>query len=100
MHDMTARFTVDFNEMLESDLLMLSQTDLRQDIHGQPVPLHEGLAVQVQEENHYADGSHELLLARGVVEANRTGTWPHVKWCCRLDADGITNGITDNHSQP
>ena len=93
---MTARFCVDFNEMLESDLLMLSQTDLRQNIHGQPVLLHEGLAVEVQEESLYTDGSHELLHASGVVEANRTGTWTHVKWCCRLDADGIT----DSNSQP
>ena len=91
---MTARFTVDFNDMLESDLLMLSQTDLRQNIHGLPVLLHEGLSVEVQEENYYADGSHELLHARGVIEAHRTGTWTHVKWCCRLDADGITDRIS------
>ena len=56
---MTARFCVDFNEMLQSDLLILSQTDLRQNIHGQPVVLHEGLAVEVQQESHYADAARE-----------------------------------------
>lgn len=56
---MTARFCVDFNEMLQSDLLMLSQTDLRQNIHGQPVVLHEGLAAEVQQESHYAYAARE-----------------------------------------
>lgn len=56
---MTARFCVDFNEMLQSDLLILSQTDLRQNIHGQPVVLHEGLAMEGQQESHYADAERE-----------------------------------------
>lgn len=56
---MTARFCVDFNDMLQSDLLMLSQTDLRQSILGQPVVLHEGLAAEVQQESHYADAARE-----------------------------------------
>jgi hypothetical protein len=89
--DMTPRFSVDFNELLERDLIMLSQTDLREDINGSPVLLVEGLPVEVQEENLYDDGTHEVLFARGVVEANSTGTWSHVKWCCRFDADGFSD---------
>ncbi len=68
---------------------MLSQTDLRNDINGLSVLLLEGLVVEVQEESVYADGTHEVLFARGVVEANATGSWPHVKWCCRFDTEGI-----------
>ena len=90
-------FTVDFNELLEHDLLMLSQTDVRLDINGLPVQLVEGLSVKVQEESSYADGTHELLWAHGVVEANQSGSWPHVKWCCRLDANGIS-ALTKNGS--
>lgn len=89
--DMAPRFSVDFNELLERDLIMLSQTDLRKDINGAFVQLVEGLPIEVQEESLYDDGTHEVLFARGVVEANSTGTWTHVKWCCRFD----TNGVSD-----
>jgi len=89
--DMTPRFSVDFNELLERDLIMLSQTDLREDINGSSVLLVEGLLVEVQEENLYDDGTHEVLFARGVVEANSTDAWSHVKWCCRFDADGFSD---------
>ncbi|WP_432726681.1 hypothetical protein [Variovorax sp. W6] len=70
---MTPRFSVDFNELLERDLIMLSQTDFRKDINGSSVLLVEGLPIEVQEDNLYDDGTHEVLFARGVVEANSTG---------------------------
>ncbi|MET3480211.1 hypothetical protein ABIC38_006515 [Variovorax sp. 1126] len=87
--DMTPRFSVDFNELLERDLIMLSQTDFRKDINGSSVLLVEGLPIEVQEDNLYDDGTHEVLFARGVVEANSTGIGSHVKWCCRLDSKGF-----------
>ena len=65
---------------------MLCQTDVRKDINGSSV-----LPVEVQEENLYDDGTQEVLFARGGVEANSTGTWPHVKWCCRFDTDGFSD---------
>ena len=74
---MTPRFSVDFNELLERDLVMLSQTDLRKEIGGSLVLLVDGLPIEVQEENFHDDGTHEVLFARGVVEANSTGTWSH-----------------------
>ncbi len=70
---------------------MLSRTDDRHDVNGVPVTLVEGLQVEVQDENLYADGTHEILFARGVVEANTTETWSHVKWLCRLDSAGISD---------
>lgn len=87
--DMTPRFSVDFNELLERDLIMLSQTDLRKDTNGSSVLLVEGLPIEVQEDNLYDDGTREVLFARGVVEANSTGTWSYVKWCCRFDSEGV-----------
>jgi len=86
---MTPRFSVDFNELLERDLIMLSQADSRKDINGSSVLLVEGLPIEVQEDNLYDDGTHEVLFARGVVEANSTGIGSHVKWCCRLDSKGF-----------
>lgn len=88
---MTSRFSVDFNELIDHGLVMLSRTDDRQDVNGVPVTLVEGLQVEVQDENLYADGTHEILFARGVVEANTTETWAHVKWLCRLDSAGISD---------
>lgn len=86
---MTPRFSVDFNELLESDLVMLSQTDLRKEIDGSLVLLVDGLPIEVQQESLYDDGTHEVLFARGVVEINSTGTWSHVKWCCRFYSEGV-----------
>jgi len=91
IRNMVSRFNVDFNELIEPDLIMLSQTDLRKDVAGVSVLLVEGLAVEVQEDNLYADGSHEVLFARGLAEANTTGQWSHVKWLCRIDAEGVSN---------
>jgi hypothetical protein len=92
---MAPRFSVDFNELIENDLVMLSQADERVDVAGVSVALVQGLQVEVQEENLYDDGLHEVLFARGVVEANMTGTWSHVKWLCRIDSAGITNLVGD-----
>ena len=93
--EMTSRFSVDFNELIEHDLVMLSQTDDRADVTGISVALVQGLQVEIQEENLYNDGLHEILFARGIVEANTTGTWSHVKWLCRIDSAGITNLVGD-----
>lgn len=88
---MAPRFSVDFNELIEHDLVMLSQFDSRADVSGVLIALVPGLQVEVQEENLYDDGAHEVLFARGVVEANTTGTWSHVKWLCRIDSAGVTD---------
>lgn len=93
--EMTPRFSVDFNELIEHDLVMLSQADDRTDVTGVSIALVQGLQVEVQEENLYDDGLHEILFARGVVEANTTGTWSHVKWLCRIDSAGITDLVGD-----
>jgi len=35
-------------------------------------------------------GIPDNLIAAGVVEANLSSGWTaHVKWCCRINADGI-----------
>ena len=91
---MTPRFFVDFNELIDHDLVMLSQFDSRVDVAGVPVAFTPGLQVEVQEENLYDDGVHEVLFARGVVEANTTGTWSHVKWLCRIDSAGIIDSAS------
>ncbi len=42
-------FSVDFNELIDRDLVMLSQSGTRLDSRGRPVTLYEGLPVTVYE---------------------------------------------------
>ena len=81
---------VDFNEMLEPNLVLLSATDTKVDSHGNVVTLADGLEVMVYMDDTGANGCVDNLVATGMVEKNRSTGWgAHVKWCCRIDANGI-----------
>jgi hypothetical protein len=93
-----ARIQVDFNELVQEDLVLLSKTDEATDSDGNNLILSEGVDVFVYEFNHYEDGTKEYLLADGVAELNDSeanGKWSSVaKWCCRINRNGITTKIT------
>jgi hypothetical protein len=81
---------VDFNEMLDKNLVLLSRLDITSDLSGNDVALREGLAVDVYTDDVDANGRRDNLVASGVVEENRSTGWgAHVKWCCRIDSRGI-----------
>ncbi len=81
---------VDFNEMVEPDLVLLSQGDMKTDLSGNQIFLYEGLALFVYTDNFYKDGTEEYLVAEGVAEPNTDRGWSrHAKWCCRIDENGI-----------
>ena len=85
-------FKVDFNELLEPNLVLLSVGDICNDSNGTPVSLYEGLEVAVFEDDTYEDDDcKNYLVANGVVEKNKgIYSWcAHVKWCCRIDSDDI-----------
>jgi hypothetical protein len=88
-----ARIRVDFNELVQADLVLLAKSDVVADSSGKEILLTEGLPVSVYEYNDYADGEQEYLLADGLVELNDTaanGVWSNAaKWCCRIDSGGI-----------
>lgn len=88
---MTPRFQVDFNELVEHDLVLLSQTDIRLDVRGKPVQLLSGMAIEVIEDDPDISGASGLLIANGVAEPNVGGpNWAQAAaWCCRIDARGI-----------
>jgi hypothetical protein len=81
---------VDFNELLESDLVLLSQHDTRQDAKGNTVHLYEGLIISIFSDDVDGNGNPDNLVAEGVVERNRNDGWAkHVKWCRRIGSQGI-----------
>ncbi len=82
-------FHVDFNELVQPDLVLFSQHDERQDVEGRSFTLVEGMRVRVTDEDLGEDGSRDDLFAVGIVVPNGLGRWLHVKWCCQLDAPGV-----------
>lgn len=90
------RIRVDFNELVQPDVVLLSQTDQVFDSSGMVISLTEGLPIFVFEYNRYDDGSEEWLLADGLAEPNDTttnGEWSNAaKWCCRIDERGVRRG--------
>jgi hypothetical protein len=83
-------FYVDFNELMEFDVVLLSQTDTKKDAHGNDVHLTEGLPIAIYSDDVGEDGKPDNLVAEGVVIPNKyTGSFPHVRWCCRISNRGI-----------
>ena len=81
------RFWVDFNEMVEDDLVLLSAGDIKVNDCGEEVRLEEGMEIQVMDADTDDLGQPDNVIAHGKVELNRAivGWAEHVKWCCRLD---------------
>lgn len=83
-------FLVDFNEMVDANTVLLSVGDTKVDTLGIVVQLHEGLPISVYMDDLDDSGNVDNLLANGVVVKNKESGWSaHVKWCCRIDEDGI-----------
>ena len=93
-----ARVQVDFNELVQEDLVLLSKTDEVTDSDGNKLVLSEGINVFIYEFNEYEDGEKECLVADGVAEYNKpeiNGKWSAAaKWCCRINKNGITSTNT------
>lgn len=88
------RICVDFNELVEPDLVLLSQTDQRVDSDGVTIELSEGLEVHIYEYNKYDDGEEELFTADGLVELNDKSINKNAKWSCRINSNGIITKYT------
>ena len=89
-----ARIRVDFNELIEPDLVLLSKTDIVEDSDGNSIELTTGKIISIYEFNEYAGGEKEYLLAEGIAELNNpanNGEWTRiVKWCWRINHKGIS----------
>jgi hypothetical protein len=82
------RIRVDFNELIDSGLVLLAKTDLVICEDGSELTLQAGLSVIAYEYNEYADGTAEYLYVQGCAERNDptlNGEWTrNAQWCCRF----------------
>lgn len=83
-------FVVDFNELVEPNVVLLSKADQREDKGGQIVTLVEGMRVLVSEEDLNERGERDDLIAAGVVIPNTAGGWTTpARWSCLIDGRGV-----------
>ena len=84
------RLYVDFNEMLEPNLVLLSAEDAKRDVSGELIQLREAMAIDVYMDDVNERGEPDSLVASGWVEKNQSSGWgSNAKWCCRIDEQGI-----------
>lgn len=83
-------FYVDFNEMVDADTVLLSAGDSKRDASGVAVSLREGMLVNIYMDDRDENGAIDNLVAQGIVVRNSRTDWSaHIKWCCRIDGNGI-----------
>ena len=86
------RIYVDFNEMIEDNLVLLSQTDFKKNSNGDTVELKEGMRIKIYSDDENDLNEKDNLIADGFVELNVYGGWTKAaKWNCRIDKNGIRN---------
>jgi len=85
------RLYVDFNEMLEENLVMLSQNDFTNDSAGNEIKLFDGLEVKIYMKDYNEFNERDDLFAEGKVERNNYEFCSIVKWNCRINEKGIYN---------
>ncbi len=81
------RIQVDFNELVEPGLVLLSKTDVARCDDGTEVVLKPGMPLVAFQYNEYKDGTTEYLFVLGSAERNdpgANGEWTRAaQWCCR-----------------
>ncbi|WP_372756090.1 hypothetical protein [Labilibaculum sp.] len=84
-----ARIYVDFNDMLEDNLVPLSENDLIEDSKGNNIELKAGIHIKIYADDFSSCHKRDNLIAEGIVEED-SGCGP-MKWNCRIDKKGIYN---------
>ncbi|PIF47165.1 hypothetical protein CLU96_4213 [Chryseobacterium sp. 52] len=84
-----SRLYVDFNELIDDDLVLLSQQDIKLDHKGNEITLFLGKQINVYMDDINENGVVDYLVASGTVELNNTGLFPICKWNLRINAKGI-----------
>lgn len=88
-----SRIYVDFNEMIENDIVLLSNTDFKEDSNGKIVELKVGMKIKIYMDDINVDGEKDDLIAEGIVDLNTFKylyPWTTAaKWICRINENGI-----------
>jgi hypothetical protein len=86
------RIYVDFNEMIDENIVLLSANDSKTDSEGNVIQFYEGLPVYIYSNDIDENGNEDNLIANGFAakyDLSKDKHWSHVKWCCKIDSDGI-----------
>ena len=87
-----ARIYVDFNEMVTNDIVLLSKSDTKVDSDGNTVTFYDGMAVSIYTDDIDENGNPDNLIAEGRAikyDLSNIKYWAHVKWCCKINENGI-----------
>lgn len=84
-----ARILVDFNELIDKNLLLLSMQDSKVDSSGEIIDFKEGKKVFVYEDDYDENNVKDYLVADGICELNCTKNFSYVKWCVKINENGI-----------
>lgn len=82
---------VDYNEIIDENVVMLSQTDTKNDYFGHPVQLYEGLEVIGYQKDEDINGIRDDIIMKGICIPNETESFRHVKWLLKANEKGIWN---------
>ncbi|WP_407404110.1 hypothetical protein [Chryseobacterium sp.] len=93
------RIYVDFNEMVEEDLVLLSKNDTELDSAGNLVHLSENMFIKIYMDDVDEANKIDNLLAEGIVERNtiNEGWGTIAKWNCRINHKGIYHESDHNN---
>ena len=86
------RIYVDFNEMLDGNIVLLSVNDSKMDSEGNVIQFYEGLPVYIYSDDIDENGNEDNIIANGFAvkyDLSKDKHWSHVKWRCQIDNDGI-----------
>ncbi|WP_299435640.1 hypothetical protein [uncultured Aquimarina sp.] len=84
-----SKIYIDFNAMIERDLILLSKTDFKKDANGNTIQLKEGMKIKVYMDDRDEFDKRDDLIAYGTVEQNNSGVFTTCKWNFRVDTNGI-----------
>jgi len=83
------KLQIDFNAMIDCDLVLLSKTDFKKDAEGNLIKLKEGMKICVYMEDEDEFGKPDNLIAYGTVKPNNSGAFARCKWNIQIDKNGI-----------
>lgn len=89
-----ARIYIDFNEVVDKGVYLLSKDDIKLDSLGNPVIFFEGMRISIYSDDADDEGRRDNLIAEATaIKVNLSEynppSWREVKWCCRVDMDSL-----------